>query len=605
MNEQLKDIPKDIYDFVTQEELDFQKGIDILGWDWSMADHIKTSFFYKHGRLLHGNDDDTPVKNITKPILNMHYWVEDVDVKALVIYIENPELHHLSFLVKKYHDDVFLQENNLDSLFDEINQSRIDYGAGLVMDVGKARPQRMDLETIAFCNQSNMLTSPIGFKIYLSPSDLQDMEDRGWGDKSKGATHTIEEAIVLSRQDAGSEGGKIKKPTETPGKYIQAYVVIGNMPQAYLDDSESEEYTYQMQVVCFYQNKDSEKQGITLLALKCENPFKLIKRDEVFGRACGYGGAEELFEPQAWTTYSEIQKKEMMDAAAKIVHLTDDEDFVKRNRSLKNVSNNEVLLLDEGKTVKQMDTYPRSMVLLEKSVNEWWEYGQTIAAAPNPLMGKEPVSGTPFALQNLVVQTGKSSHDFRRGQYAKFIEEIYRDWIIPYICEEITKGQKFLSTLSLDEMEMVVKKTVIRETNQFKINTILSKKAIDNGMIENFELKTKEKFMEDNNKFIEILKKELKDAKLNIKINVAKKQKDLGAMTDAVSNIMRQALATYNPQTQTFAIFDDPRMAKMLNQILEYSNMSEINFSASKPTNQQINQPTNQPVQLPQPAAAA
>jgi len=44
------------------------------------------------------------------------------------------------------------------------------------MDVGEARPRRMELETIAFCNQSNMLSSPIGFKMYLSPSDLQDME---------------------------------------------------------------------------------------------------------------------------------------------------------------------------------------------------------------------------------------------------------------------------------------------------------------------------------------------------------------------------------------------------------------------------------------------
>jgi hypothetical protein len=476
------------------------------------------------------------------------------------------------------------------------------------MNVGIARPQRMDLETIAFCNQSNMITSPIGFKIYLSPSELLDMADRGWGDKGKGATHTLDEAITLSRNQAGNAG---KEPVKVMGKYIQAYVVVGNMPQSYLDDSTSEKYTYQMQAVCFYKDKDNNKQGITLLALKCKNPFKLIKRDEVFGRALGFGGAEELFEPQAWTTYSEIQKKEMMDAAAKIVHLSDDETFVKRNHNLKGVQNNEVLYVEAQKTVRQMDTYPRSMVLLEKSVNEWQEYAQQMGGAPNPLMGKEPTAGTPFALQNLVVQTGKNPHDFRRGQYAKFVEEMYRDWIIPFIVTKITEGKKFLSTLSLEEMQKVVEGVVKNQTNRKIIDRILDspfKSVLEieefKQEIEIYKQTAKEDFMKTNEKFIEILKNDLKDAQINIKINVSKKQHDLGQMTDAVSNIMRQALSTYDPNTKTFAIFEDPRMAKMLNQVLEYSNMSSINFDSyvPKPVVPQM-QPMMQPKQ-PIPAMA-
>ena len=126
---ELQEIPKDIYEFIIDKELEFNKGINILGWDWSMAEHIKTSFFYKHGRLLNGNDDDTPVKNIIKPILNMQYWAEDIDVKDIVLYIENPDMYHLSFLVKKYHDDVFIKENNLDSLLTEL------ISQGLIMAV--------------------------------------------------------------------------------------------------------------------------------------------------------------------------------------------------------------------------------------------------------------------------------------------------------------------------------------------------------------------------------------------------------------------------------------------------------------------------------------
>jgi len=106
--------------------------------------------------------------------------------------------------------------------------------------------------------------------------------------------------------------------------------------------------------------------------------------------------------------------------------------------------------------------------------------------------------------------------------------------------------------------------------------------------------------MKDNNKFIEILKDEFKDALINIKINVANKQKNLSAMTDKIVGIMRQAFSTYDSNTKTFAIFDDPRMAKMLNQILEYSDMSPLNFDSYLPQKSQVvQQPVSQPANKP------
>lgn len=83
-----------------------------------MKDHIKTSFYYNHGRLLNGNDEDTPVKNITRPLLNLQFHAENIDVKDVMIYVDDPDDFHLSFLIKKYHDDVFTVENDLDTYFD-------------------------------------------------------------------------------------------------------------------------------------------------------------------------------------------------------------------------------------------------------------------------------------------------------------------------------------------------------------------------------------------------------------------------------------------------------------------------------------------------------
>lgn len=596
INEQPQSVPQTIFSYIEEEEINFNQPIKILDWEWGFKEHIKKSFFYKHGRLMNGNSDEIPVKNIVKPILNLQYWAEDIDVKEITLFIENQDQHHLSFLVKKYHDDVFLQENNLDSLWDECNQSRIDYGLGLLMNMGKARPERVNIESISFCNQSDIINSPIGFKYFYSAGEIKDMEKKGWGLEANGADITIDELIILSR----SQGEESEQPSKIAGKYITVDMVIGEMPNTFLNGEDSEGTTYQIQIVAYYNNKNNEKQGVTLFKKKTKNPFKQIKRDEVFGRAAGFGGAEELFEAQAWTTYNEIKMKDVMDAAAKIIHITDDELFFARNRNLKKVENNQVLNLQDGKTIRQMDTYPRSIILFEKSINEWDEYAKRAGGAPTPLSGESPSAGTPFKLQELVTQTGKNPHDFRRGQYAKFIEDVYRDWIIPHIVKEITKGKTFLSTLSLEEMQNISEKVVKNQVNRKVIDRVLEGKLTTKEQQELWKQEFTEEFMKDNNKFLKIIKDELKDAKVNIKINVAGKQKNLSAMTDKLVNIFKQIMSSVNPQTGQ-SVLDDPKMAKIFNQILEYSGLSEIDFASYK-TNQNNNQAPAVPQPVPAPA---
>ena len=66
-------------------------------------------------KLKTGKNDYKPVKNITRPILNLQHRTEDIELKDVQIYVNDADKYHLSFLVKKYHDDVFVQENDLDT----------------------------------------------------------------------------------------------------------------------------------------------------------------------------------------------------------------------------------------------------------------------------------------------------------------------------------------------------------------------------------------------------------------------------------------------------------------------------------------------------------
>ncbi len=576
--------PTDIFEYITTEEASYETAVFIVDqWQWSMKEHINTSIYYKNGRLTTGNNPNKPVKNIVLPILNLEYRAEDIDVKDIMLYVDDPELYHLSFLVKKYHDDVFVIENDIDTFLDEEKEEMIDLGASLVKDVGEAKPDVVYLQDIAFCNQNDILSSPIGIKHLFSPDELKEMERFGWGDKENGATANIDETIIFATDEKGS----------ISGRDIEIYEIHGVMPDDYLTDEQTHLNTYsrQFHVVAFYKDGEGERKGIILYREEeKESPFKLNKRDKIHNRALGRGGIEELFEPQVWTNYTQIQKKNLLDAASKVLLQTDDDQLQARHpNGLKGMKNLEIVTVDENKTLKQIDNYPRNIALFDKWDEEWSIHGRSTAAAQEAIAGDEPKANTPFKSVEFQAAESHSLHKYRIGKHAKFIEEMYRDWFIPYMIKQITKGTKFLSTIELDDMQRIADNMATKQANQKIVDKILAGELIDPEEIEVFKEETRAEFMKDNKKFIEILKDEFKNVPIAIKIDIKGKQKDMANYTDKLVNIFRQIIGSIDPNTGQSAL-DDPKLSKLFNEIIEGAGLSPIDFGST---------PKKQPTALP------
>ena len=553
-----------------------------------MNDQIETTYLYINSQLITGKNDYKPVKNITRPILNLQHRTEDIEMKNVQIYVNDSTKYHLSFLVKKYHDDVFVIENDMETFLDELNVERIDYGAGLSKQLDKPRPEVVPLQSIAFCDQTDMLSGPIGIRHYFSPDQLLDMKKVGWGETANGATHTLEETIMLSREEKEKDGTF----TKTPGRYIEVREVHGNMPKRFADPTYTGvEYETRIFIVCFYKPKESQdEKGIILFTKpELESPFKVIKRDPVYGRALGFGGAEELFEPQVWVNYNMIRKQSMLDSAAvTILKSTDPTIAAKHPSGLKNLKNLEVLDIAPDTDVAQVDTFPRNVALFDRSTEEWEIHAQRMGSANDTQLSDNPPSGTPFALQELVTNESQGLHEYRRGQYAKHLEEIYNDWIIPHIQKKITEGSKFLSELSLEEMDFVVEKLVTNETNKMMIKKALNLELVTPEEREFFEQEVRDKFKKKGNKhFIEILKGEFKRVPLGVKVSIAGKSKNLAQHTEKLVNIFRQVVS--NP-----AVLQIPAMAKIFNDIIESAGLDPVDFSAITKEQIQATQPQPQ-----------
>lgn len=569
----------DIFGFIKTQESNYARPIPVGTKEWSMKDHINRSTVYRDSDIVENKTKWTVIKNITRPILNLQYRTEDIDVKDVQIYVDDKEKYHLSFLVKKYHDDVFVRENNLDTFFDKLNQSRIDYGGGLSKRLSTGR-EVVPLQSIVFCDQTDLLSGPIGIKHYYSPDQLMDMGKRGWGEESNGATVSLKELIKLSREEK-KDNNTDKKQASTPGRYIEVYEVHGNLPKRYFDrQDDSEEYETRIAIVAFYQkaNNDGHTGVILYTAPETESPFKLALRGVgTFGRALDFGGAEELFDDQVWTNYAEICKLQMLKSASKTVlgATGPGSALIANKNNIDNVDNNEIIDLGDG-DLKQIDTFPRNFRLFDNYSLEKDEHAKNIGAAQDPIQGAQPTAGTPFASLQTQIQQGMGLHDYRRGIFAKHLEEIYNEDYIPQIIKAITKGSTFLSELSLKELQYVTDAMVECELEKAKKEYVLNNfgEAMTPEMEQMYADQVKTALKKKGNKhFIEILQGEFKGVSLAVKVSVAGKSKNLGKATDVIVNILRFVLAS-NPMAMAY-----PGTWELVNQTIENAGLDPVDFS--------------------------
>lgn len=564
-----------IFSYITLEESAYQtKDIQISdNWPWNMSQHIILSFLMKHGKYRDiSNDPKTkpPFHNIIMPILEFRYAAEDRDVKDIIFETEDPEKQHLSFLIKKYWDDVFTIENNLDEFLDDAVEEKVDYGGCLVKKGQGAVPELMPLQTIAFCDQTDILGGPIGFKFNFSPEALKLKAKLGWGDEKNGATHTIDQVIDLATKDKDASGQEAQQ-NQVTGKNIKVYVVRGSLPASYLKDgNKHEDLIKQVQVVAFYQDKNSPtgKTGVTFYrAEEKESVLKIHIPKKVFNRALGWGGVEALLDPQIWTNFAEIHKNNLLKASSKVVFFTDDDNFTNRNK-VRDMENLETAIIDKESRygIRQIPTASPNIALFDRRVQELEDHAQKLAGVTDPLLGRQPPAGTPFRLQQQVVFEGKKPHERTAGKFDKFLEEIIQDWIIPHMIREITKGKTFLSTLTSDQMEYILQRVPRNRAVKRQWDDVLSGKIP--GELMAYEEEEKQKLIQNGNQqILEILKDEFKGVKAKVKIRISGKQKDLVGFVDKLVNLLRQ-FWTLPPE-----IKNDPTTQHLMNQILEASGL--------------------------------
>lgn len=591
----------DIYGYIKEQENDYETSQIQVGdnWTWNMRDHVQLIFHLKNGVFYTGDNNWLRAfKNIMEPILNLAYWSEDIEVKDIVFFIEDKYDRFLSWIIKKYHDEVFVKEYNLDTFLDEVCESDVDYGGVLTQET-KEGAEVIQFQSIAFCDQTDVLGAPVGLKFHFSPGSLRKMSERGWGKESNGANISIDELITLADDDRSPDGMQQTIDNKTPGKQIEVYIVKGYLPEAYeKDNHEMETYYDQVHVCAFYTDPKGNKHGVSLYRKKGDDSMlKFHTSKKIHGRALGRGVGESLLHPQIWTNFLTIHKTGMLEAGSKSALVTDDPAYTNKNK-IQDMEQNEITTIEEGKQIWRVPTLdPNQVQLFEGSINEWYEQAQLAGSAFDSLLGQTAPAGTTFKGQERTVQQGSGIHNRRRGQRAKFIEEHYRDIFIPKMKKDMLKGKKFLAQLSIDELQYLEDALVQCEMSKMQKEYVLSNggAAPTPEISQMYEQQVRDEFKKKGNKhLLEVLKGELEDVEITMGINIAGKQKDLASMSDKVMTILQTALV--NPQNFLMAL-QIPGMSAKFEDVLEFSNISQVDFKKLMDMMNQAKAPAQPPQQ--------
>lgn len=538
--------------------------------DWNMYEHIErcknvANAWYHKGK----NDGLRPYDDIVTPVINVAFRSEGFDVKDIVPFVNDADNYYKSFLVKKYHPQ-WARKNELDTFIDEVVETSIIYDLVLIKDVNNVRPEVVDLSTIAFCDQTDILSGPICLKHDMTVSELLSYGKK-W-DKD-----AVKRAIMLSEQNKDVQLANDAE-VRTPGKYVEVYELRGELPEKWIDDkAERFSYVPQMHIVCFYTDDKGNKQGITLFSGKdkpLRERFKALKIDQVRskGRACGRSIVESLFEPQVWNNYAGIKIKELLDSAINIFQTESDE---YGNQKLSSIKNNTILKHEAGKPITKVNGDLQNLTAFTNHQAKQANDARVLGSASDAALGRNPNAGTPFALQDLIVQEGQGIHDYRQGKISTFFADVlYRDLILGYLVKDMNGGKKFSEELTYDEMEEIAETVVGNEVNEEIKKLFLEGKEVTEQTRQELTKIKKEIFMKGGTRrFFEILKGELDEIPVDVFVNIKGKQRAMAQNADKLTKVIREIIA--NPQ----AFSQIPGIGKAFNELLEESGMSPINFS--------------------------
>lgn len=441
-----------IYEYVQGQITTYpNREIELYGHrQFNQHDLLEQIAAYTDSYYLSGMTDDLgrrkPFYNIVNKILHKQRTAEDIDTKDIKLSTTRP-MHYAKSMLMTVANKKWMKETNFAKTLNEMTEFRGRDGGLLVKWVQDHLEVVPLLTTIT--DPTDIQSGTKISEMKYNAAELLEMSKQGW--------ENLQEAIIMCKEyknDDVQENGA--NPSDD---YITVYIVDGVMPKSYIDENAGEyDYCRQMHVITLYSVEDDKGNdkttGLTLFATELSKDlYKYLPYEKVSGRSLGRGMVEQSMESQMAVNESVINEKNTMDIASKAILTQPTGNGLNATNVLK--VHDGVVLDYNIQAPNLMQATPSSLGLHAGMQDRWMQQQAGETSVRDVNTGNMPASATfrGMALQN---QEANSLFELRREEMDIFLQEIYRDWVIPHL-KKWVKTKDFLELeLSSEEMQKVL-----------------------------------------------------------------------------------------------------------------------------------------------------
>ena len=154
-----------------------------------------------------------------------------------------------------------------------------------------------------------------------------------------------------------------------------------------------------------------------------------------------------------------------------------------------------------------------------------------------------------------------------------FLTELFNDWIIPEITKDINQEWILSAEFGPEELQKIDQRF-----GTYKANEAVKEKLMNLEIDTSFTAEDYEQSIEafkaivqetDSTRFLEIPKGYFKDFKFQVSVVTTNESKNKAAQLESLSKILADVSNTFNPQTGTFAMLENPALASIFAKIVE------------------------------------
>jgi hypothetical protein len=457
---------------------------------------------------------------------------------------------------------------NFAALLNRMGYTRAKYGGVLVKKIEHG--SELSIHVVPWRDAiTDQVDIKNGIKIerhFYTPADLQEMAtNSGW--------QNIPEAIATATKSQNADITAKSKRNRTLGANIEVWEIHGVLPDCYLDeykDVEGAENTYsrQMHIVVLDEQDKDETKGETLFSgTEPSDPYKYLAWEEIDGRGLGIGVIEDLFEAQVWTNYSVKQKKDMLDLAGRVIFQTTDGNIAAKN-VLTDLEGGSIITTAPNTAITQINNSPQSLGGIAQLMEDWDTQAENITSTYPAILGSTPPhANAAFRLQASLQNEATAIFEYRRQEMGLLLQEMYKDWILPFLVKQINKTKEFVGDLTPDELQIIAATIADWETEAAKKNMTLNKQVITQPQADQLKQQIMQAHLKAGPKRKFGFPKGYFKSDYNIDVITTGEQKDQQKMLAGIFQIF--GVIGQNPN-----ILSDPRMARLFNQAIEMLGIS-------------------------------